>query len=95
MKQRKKAPEGRSQADRACTEGTRVAKQANGSGQTLEARQVSVSFEGLTAVNSVDETLHQGEILGLIGPNGAGKTTLVNAMTGFQLPAAGEVLLCG
>lgn len=62
-------------------------------GLTLEARQVSVRFEGLTAVDSVDETLHPGEILGLIGPNGAGKTTLVNAMTGFQMPADGQVLL--
>ena len=64
-------------------------------GETLEARGVTVRFEGLTAVDSVDETLHQGEILGLIGPNGAGKTTLVNAMTGFQVPAAGDVLLGG
>ena len=66
---------------------------SDGKEQTLEARQVSVRFEGLTAVDSVDEILHQGEILGLIGPNGAGKTTLVNAMTGFQVPASGEVLL--
>ncbi len=68
---------------------------SDGKEQTLEARQVSVRFEGLTAVDSVDEILHQGEILGLIGPNGAGKTTLVNAMTGFQVPASGEVLLEG
>ena len=64
-----------------------------GSGATLEARGVTVRFEGLTAVDGVDETLRQGEILGLIGPNGAGKTTLVNAMTGFQAPASGNVLL--
>ncbi|MGY8651654.1 MAG: ATP-binding cassette domain-containing protein, partial [Verrucomicrobiia bacterium] len=50
-------------------------------------------FEGLTAVDTVDETLRPGEILGLIGPNGAGKTTLVNAMTGFQMPADGQVIL--
>lgn len=72
-----------------------MADLANGSGQTLEARQVSVRFEGLTAVDSVDEILHQGEILGLIGPNGAGKTTLVNSMTGFQVPTTGDVLLNG
>ena len=72
-----------------------MVESSDGKEQTLEARQVSVRFEGLTAVDSVDEILHQGEILGLIGPNGAGKTTLVNAMTGFQVPASGEVLLEG
>ena len=70
-----------------------MSETANGNGLTLKARQVSVRFEGLTAVDTVDETLHQGEILGLIGPNGAGKTTLVNAMTGFQIPSSGDVLL--
>ena len=62
---------------------------------TLEAADVSVRFEGLTAVDQINEQVHQGEILGLIGPNGAGKTTLVNAMTGFQQPTAGRVLLGG
>ncbi|MFP6758718.1 MAG: ABC transporter ATP-binding protein [Alphaproteobacteria bacterium] len=62
---------------------------------SLVARGVTVRFEGLTAVDSVDEEVHRGEIVGLIGPNGAGKTTLVNAMTGFQRPAAGDVLLDG
>ena len=41
----------------------RVADLTNGNGLTLEARRVSVRFEGLTAVDSVDETLHPGEIL--------------------------------
>ena len=59
----------------------------------LEAREVTIRFEGLTAVDSVNETLRPGEILGLIGPNGAGKTTLVNALTGFQMPADGNVIL--
>ena len=62
---------------------------------SLLARGVTVRFEGLTAVDTVDEEIHPGEIVGLIGPNGAGKTTLVNAMTGFQRPAAGEVVLDG
>ena len=62
---------------------------------SLLARSVTVRFEGLTAVDMVDEAVYPGEIVGLIGPNGAGKTTLVNAMTGFQRPAAGDVLLDG
>jgi branched-chain amino acid transport system ATP-binding protein len=61
----------------------------------LEARGLAVHFEGVKAVDGVDLTLSQGEILGLIGPNGAGKTTFVNAITGFQPPTAGSVELDG
>jgi ABC-type branched-subunit amino acid transport system ATPase component len=61
----------------------------------LEARGLSVHFEGVRAVDGIDLDLARGEILGLIGPNGAGKTTLVNALTGFQRPTAGRVALEG
>lgn len=64
-----------------------------GDGATLRVKNVTVRFQGLTAIDAVDETVTQGEILGLIGPNGAGKTTLVNVMTGFQEPTEGDVLL--
>ncbi len=64
-------------------------------GATLKVSGVTVRFQGLTAINGVDEEISQGEILGLIGPNGAGKTTLVNVMTGFQDPAEGDVTLDG
>ena len=62
---------------------------------TLEICEVTVRFAGLTSVDDVSETLASGEILGLIGPNGAGKTTLVNVISGFQVPASGNVLLDG
>ena len=64
-------------------------------GNVLAARQVSVRFEGLLALDRVSLTLQPTEILGLIGPNGAGKTTLVNVVTGFQTPNEGRVALNG
>jgi branched-chain amino acid transport system ATP-binding protein len=48
-----------------------------------------VQFGGLRAVDAVDLTLDEGEILSLIGPNGAGKTTLFNLVSGFLRPTAG------
>ena len=43
----------------------------------LQAKDVSVDFFGLRALESVSLDLRKGEILGLIGPNGSGKTTLL------------------
>jgi branched-chain amino acid transport system ATP-binding protein len=70
-------------------------QQGGDSSSSLEVRDVTIRFEGLTAIDKVNETVSPGEILGLIGPNGAGKTTLVNTMTGFQEPTVGDVLLDG
>ncbi len=63
--------------------------------ELLQARGLRVHFGGVHAVDGVDLVLKKGEILGLIGPNGAGKTTLVNALSGFQKPTAGTVLMNG
>ena len=61
----------------------------------LQTSKVSVRFDGLSALESVDLVLTEGNILGLVGPNGAGKTTLVNVMSGFQKPTQGELILNG
>lgn len=61
----------------------------------LELRNVSKHFGGLSAINALDMTARDGEIVGLIGPNGAGKTTVFNVITGVYQPDSGQVLLEG
>lgn len=58
----------------------------------LDAKGVSRHFGGLAAVNHVDLTVDDGEILGLIGPNGAGKSTLLNLIDGTLRVSAGTII---
>jgi branched-chain amino acid transport system ATP-binding protein len=61
----------------------------------LEIRGLTRRFGGLTAVNSVDLDVAEGELVSIIGPNGAGKTTLFNLVTDLDDPDAGTVRLAG
>jgi ABC-type branched-subunit amino acid transport system ATPase component/ABC-type branched-subunit amino acid transport system permease subunit len=60
----------------------------------LQARDLTVTFGGIHAVDHVDMTVRRHEIVGLIGTNGAGKSTFMNAVGGF-VPSTGEVDLLG
>jgi branched-chain amino acid transport system ATP-binding protein len=61
----------------------------------LTATQLRKEFGGLVAVNNVDFTVPQGQIVSLIGPNGAGKTTFFNMLTGLYRATAGRILFDG
>ncbi|MFQ6125695.1 MAG: ABC transporter ATP-binding protein [Candidatus Heimdallarchaeota archaeon] len=61
----------------------------------LEAKNVSMWFGGLQALNDVSTSVKEHEIVGLIGPNGAGKTTLLNCITGFYKPVQGCIFYKG
>ena len=57
----------------------------------LSARNLSVRFGGVLAVNNVSFDVHKGEVFTLIGPNGAGKTTVFNLISRIYEPTAGEI----
>jgi len=52
-------------------------------------------FGAVVALDGLDLTVEQGEVIGLLGPNGAGKTTTVNLILGLLSPSAGRVELFG
>ena len=48
-----------------------------------------------TALNDIDLTIQDGELLALIGHTGSGKSTLAQHLNGLLLPSSGRVLLDG
>ena len=61
----------------------------------LEVDGISKRFGGLRAVQDLDFSVREGEILGLIGPNGAGKSTVFNLINGVHAPDKGRILFQG
>ena len=52
----------------------------------LELRGLTVDYGRARAVDGVDLTVHEGEILGLAGESGCGKTTIANAVMQILRP---------
>lgn len=63
----------------------------SGMGELLEARNLSLRFGGITALEDVSVSIAEGETLAIIGPNGSGKTSLFNCITGIYRPTAGTI----
>lgn len=61
----------------------------------LSARDVSLSFGPVKALQDVSLGLRSGEITALVGDNGAGKSTLVRCIAGVHQPDSGEIVFDG
>ena len=61
----------------------------------LEARRITKTFGGTTALRDVDVRLERGRVHALVGENGAGKSTLVKILAGVEVPTAGSLLVDG
>ena len=56
---------------------------------------LSISFGGIKAVDSVSFEVEKNSIFSIIGPNGSGKTTIFNMISGIYKPDSGHVILDG
>jgi putative ABC transport system ATP-binding protein len=64
----------------------------------VEAKGVVKTYRGKVAVpalNGVDLTVEQGEMVAIMGPSGCGKTTLLNCLSGLDRFDTGQVLIEG
>ncbi len=61
----------------------------------LETAKLTKYFGDTHAVDNVDFTIAEGEVLALIGSNGAGKTSLVNLISGLIQPDSGQIFFQG
>jgi ABC-type sugar transport system ATPase subunit len=61
----------------------------------LDIRQISKSYQGVTALENATLQVRKGEIHAVLGGNGAGKSTLIGILSGVTQPDSGEFLLDG
>lgn len=61
----------------------------------IEVNGLVKRYGDTTALDGVDLTVDEGDILGVLGPNGAGKTTAVECIAGLRTPDEGEVRVLG
>ena len=61
----------------------------------LESSNLTMRFGGVTALDSLNLHVNEGEVLGLLGPNGSGKTTFFNVITGLYRATSGNVTFRG
>jgi ABC-2 type transport system ATP-binding protein len=61
----------------------------------ISTRALTKRYGVVTAVQSVDLDVREGDRYGLLGPNGSGKTTLVRMLLGLVYATSGEIEVLG
>jgi ABC-2 type transport system ATP-binding protein len=61
----------------------------------ISAHGLTKTFKGKIAVDHIDLTVDEGDVVGLLGPNGAGKTTTIMMLLGITLPNEGTIDILG
>lgn len=63
--------------------------------ETRDLTKIYGDGEGVRALDGVDLTVADGEMVAVMGPSGSGKSTLLNMLGGLDLPTSGQVLVDG
>lgn len=53
----------------------------------------TMGSEKVHALNGINLTVNEGEMICLLGPSGSGKSTLLNALAGLEKPDKGEIIV--
>ncbi|MGH2349435.1 MAG: ABC transporter ATP-binding protein [bacterium] len=61
----------------------------------VEIKDLRKTFGEVAAVNGVNLSVEEGELLVLLGPSGCGKTTLMRMIAGLEVPTSGEIRIAG
>jgi len=61
----------------------------------LEAKGISVAYDGVRALWDVSISVERGEIVALLGPNGSGKSTLMNGISRLVALESGTIVFDG
>lgn len=61
----------------------------------IEVQNLTKSYGGTLAIQSLNFKIQKGEVVGFLGPNGAGKSTTMKIITGFMAPTSGQAVVGG
>jgi len=61
----------------------------------IRLRGVTKRFDDLVAVDDLDLTIRNGELLVLLGPSGCGKSTTLRMIAGLEVPSEGSIEIGG
>ena len=60
----------------------------------IDVKNISFSYDGIqNAIDDINFSVEQGEIISIIGPNGSGKSTILKCISGYIRPHQGEVIV--
>ena len=62
---------------------------------SIELRNVSKQFGDVPAVNHINLSVRDGELVALLGPSGGGKTTVLRMIGGLEMPTEGDIFIRG